>query len=171
MKTTNEYLDTVKVKLHHKSDGDLARWLKIDRRYISDYRRSHLPLSELHAFTIEEALHLPRGEVLAANRIERAKTEQERQAWQNFMKRLRTAAATVALTAVGLSVAGPNPAEAVTLKVTSQKNEPEINHLKTVSDRFIHYAHVRVVARKSFTGFAPLCAFLPIASHSCSRFL
>lgn len=145
MKTTNEYLDELKNKLELESDGDLARWLKCSRQQVSQYRHNIRPLEELHAFTIEEALQLPRGEVLAANRIERAKTEQERQAWQNFMKRLRTAAATVALTAVGLWNAGPAPAEAaVTLKVTSQKNEHKINSLEVVSHRFIHYAHVKV---------------------------
>lgn len=105
MKTTNEFLDAVKVRHGIESDYALAKLLGVRHTNISNYRTGRSTMSNQTAVKIAELLAMKPMEVIAAAEMERAKNEKERGFW------MRYAAALCMI--VGVS-APPSPAEAST---------------------------------------------------------
>lgn len=106
MKTTREYLDAVKEKLHLPSDYAAAKELGVTRAAVSRYRTGTGTFDDLTAARVAEILGVEPIEVIAAVNYERCNDERGRRVWEGIWGK---AAGAIALSltacAVGLSVA------------------------------------------------------------------
>lgn len=114
MKTTNEFLDAVKVRHGLESDYALAKALGVGTSVIGNYRVGRSHLNNTMAAKVAELLALDPLEVIAAaeiERAERAKDEKAKGFWMRYAAAL--------LMVVGVS-APPSPAEASTAQPVQQ---------------------------------------------------
>lgn len=106
MKTT-EYLDAVKAKMNLTSDYALAAYLGISRQAVNGYRKGKSVLDTYVAARVADALAIPHMVVIADVQVENEHNEKRRTYWENFSKRLRGVAASVAIIGVASILPGP----------------------------------------------------------------
>ncbi|HEX8611952.1 MAG TPA: DUF3693 domain-containing protein [Telluria sp.] len=85
---TSEYLDLARQHLGLPSDYALQKPLGVTKQLISKYRTGKETLSDSVAFRVAEATGIPREKVLIDVQIERAKTSEEKAAWQAIMEKI-----------------------------------------------------------------------------------
>jgi plasmid maintenance system antidote protein VapI len=83
---TIEYIDTAKTRLGVDSDYALAKALKITPSTIYGYRAGRSHMDDETALKISKVLGIHAGFVLLDMHRERAKTPQERSAWQEIFE-------------------------------------------------------------------------------------
>lgn len=86
MKSTKDYLDEIKEKKGIKSDYALAKYLKTTKQTISRYRVEKNRIDDYMALKVAEALDINPLEVIAAANQERAKSAEEKAAWERILK-------------------------------------------------------------------------------------
>jgi|SRR6476469_1000380 len=87
MKTTIEFLDSVKEKLGIDSDYALAKRLGFSLSTVSNYRTGRRVLDDDAALVIAGALDIHPFVVIANANAERAKTPEQRERWSGVMEK------------------------------------------------------------------------------------
>jgi hypothetical protein len=90
MKTTADYLDAVKDALHLPSDYALAKYWKVSKQDISEYRSGKRTLGEERAIEVAKTLGINPAEPLVASHAERAKSEHAKQIWLSLLEKIST---------------------------------------------------------------------------------
>ncbi len=140
---TNRLLDAVKNEHAIKSDYALAKRLNVNQTTVSNYRAGRTQMDEVIACRVADLLNKPRGTVLAALAVERAKTEEVKSALAENLRKLGGMAAAVL---VGVGLAGtPGPAQALF-------NNNQMGAQLTGN------THMRTKRRKGRSGFAGAAA-------------
>ncbi len=85
---TPEYLDLAREKLSLPSDYALQKPLGVTKQLISRYRTGKETLSDNIAMKIAFLTGLRAERVLIDAQIEKAKTPEERQAWESIMEKI-----------------------------------------------------------------------------------
>ena len=119
MKTTIQYLDAYKAKLHLASDYAAAKALGITRAAVSKYRNGHGGFDDETAVRLAEALEINPLEVIAAANGERARDDNSKRFWERVWGKSTGAATTASVAAVfilGLAAA-PSPANSTPLEL------------------------------------------------------
>ncbi|MFM0097504.1 helix-turn-helix domain-containing protein [Paraburkholderia nemoris] len=113
MKTTVQYLDAVRERLHLPSDYAVSKVLGITTAAVSKYRNGHGGFDDLTAAKVAEILGVDPLEVISACYFARAKDDRTRGLWEGIWGKAvgATAVATLTMCAVGLSVV-PTPSQA-----------------------------------------------------------
>lgn len=110
MKSTIDYMDEAKRKLGIESDYAAAKWMRVNRATISNYRNGKRIIDDYAAAKIAEVLEIPPMEIIAVANVEREKDEEKKEYWKNFYERLGGIAASIFL-AVNFLVT-PTPSQA-----------------------------------------------------------
>ncbi|SOE91835.1 Phage related protein [Burkholderia sp. D7] len=113
MKTTVDYLDAVKDRLHLPSDYAAAKALGVTRAAVSKYRLGNASFDDTTSLRVAEILDVQPFEVIAAANVERARDAATRSLWERAWGKA-TGAIAVSLIAsvVGASAVAPTPAQA-----------------------------------------------------------
>ncbi|WP_060013245.1 helix-turn-helix domain-containing protein [Burkholderia ubonensis] len=82
MKTTAQWLDAVKARLDLPSDYAAAKVLGVTRSAVSAYRNGRATFDDDVAFLVADILDVNPLEVIVSSRAERAKSEDQRHAWE-----------------------------------------------------------------------------------------
>lgn len=85
MKNTTDYLDEIKKRNGISSDYKLAQHLNVAKQSISRYRNRKGNTDNYIALKIAEALNINPLEVIATESKKRAKSEEERKAWERIL--------------------------------------------------------------------------------------
>lgn len=113
----SQYLDALREKLGVQSDYAVSLRMGWTRQLASNYRNNRNTFDNTTCAQIAEALGVTFDEIVADMEKQRAKTEAQREFWENFASRLKGAAAgvflTVAVSSVTMLVTSGN-AEAAT---------------------------------------------------------
>lgn len=88
MKTTTDYLDSVKLKLGLPSDYALAKYWAVSKQHISEYRNGKRTLGDERALEVARILGINPVEVFIAIQCQRAKSDQVKQVWGEFMEKI-----------------------------------------------------------------------------------
>lgn len=90
MKSTNQYLDEIKIKHDLKSDFALSKMLKVVPSAMANYRKGYIRFGDDTAIRVAEALEIDPAEVMATMNAERTKSPNARETWkrvaQHFAK-------------------------------------------------------------------------------------
>jgi plasmid maintenance system antidote protein VapI len=97
LKTTAQYLDEVKEILHLPSDYALAKYWKVSKQDISEYRSGKRTLGEDRAIEVARTLGINPAEPLLASHAERAKSENARQIWIGVLEKITASFETIML--------------------------------------------------------------------------
>lgn len=87
MKTTTEYLDAVREKLHLPSDYAVAKELGVTRESVSGWRNGKSPFGIETAMKIGEILGMDGHAVYAQGQIERAKKPEIAEFWMGISEK------------------------------------------------------------------------------------
>lgn len=87
MKTTNQYIDASKVVTGHASDRAFASSMGWNKSTISAYREGRAFLNNEHASQLADVLRRNPLELIGAAEAERAKSEDKKLYWANFVKK------------------------------------------------------------------------------------
>lgn len=85
MRTATEYLETVKKRHNLRSDYALAKFLGISRQAVSKQKHGG-GLDDYTALKVAQALDINPLEIIAARNQERAKSAEEKAAWEKILK-------------------------------------------------------------------------------------
>lgn len=118
MRTTLDFLDAVKARHGLPSDYALAKKLGVTHQMISRYRTGKELLGDLSAIKVASLLEIDSGIVMAAVHAERAKSDQERTAWNAIFEKLGGIAAALLIGIGGMSA--PSPAQASSAPISAQ---------------------------------------------------
>ena len=88
MKTTADYLDAVKEKLHLPSDYALAKYWEVSKQDISEYRSGKRTLGDDRAIAVARILGINPAEPLICSHAERAKSIEAKQVWAGLMEKI-----------------------------------------------------------------------------------
>lgn len=88
MKTTAQYLDAVKERLHLPSDYALAKYWHVSKQDISEYRSGKRTLGEDRAIAVAHILGINPAEPLISSHAERAKSEEAKKVWIDLMDKI-----------------------------------------------------------------------------------
>ena len=88
MKTTAEYLDEVKTKLHLPSDYALAKYWHVSKQDISQYRSGKRTLGEERAIEVARIIGIDPAFTLISSYAERAKSDEAKIVWANLLEKI-----------------------------------------------------------------------------------
>lgn len=90
MKTTQQYIDAIKLRRNVDSDYAVAKLLGVSKQAVSRYQLGKGSFDDLTALRAAELLGVNPLEVIAAANAERARTEDVRSTWMGLWDRLAT---------------------------------------------------------------------------------
>lgn len=88
MKTQREYLEDALEKMGNVSDAEKAKRLKVSRQTISAYRKGERTMDDFMCIMVARELGIDPLEVIAAANMEREKTQERRDFWQDFRQKI-----------------------------------------------------------------------------------
>ncbi|AXK40297.1 hypothetical protein [Crenobacter cavernae] len=111
MKQSVEYLEEALTKLGKKSDRQAAIKLKLSPQAMSGYKNGERVMDDFACVMVAEVLGVNPLEVIAAANIDREKSEERREFWADFRKRLGgTLGLAGLMTVMSILVGSPTPA-------------------------------------------------------------
>ena len=110
MRKSIYYFDEAKKKLAFESDNAMAVWLGVSRATVSLWRNDVGSMDDYAAAKIAGVLGINPMEVIATANAEREKTEERKEFWQDFYKRLGGIAASIIF--VVTFIMTPTPSQA-----------------------------------------------------------
>lgn len=100
MKTTADFLDSLRAKLDLPSDGQLAERLGMHRQYMSKYRTLSHTFDDAMSLRVAEILEIDGSYVMACMHHQRAKAPEVKAAWKHTAEVLGGLAAMLAMVAL-----------------------------------------------------------------------
>lgn len=105
MKTSNEYLDTLRVHFGATSDYQLTKFIPhLSRARISSYRIGKSRFDDYMCAQVADILGLDKLEVIADINAERESRPHVKSYWENLANNIRNAAAVVVVGVIGLAI-------------------------------------------------------------------
>ncbi|MCL6263164.1 hypothetical protein [Craterilacuibacter sp. RT1T] len=88
MKNARDYLEEALLKMGEISDAKKAEKLKISRQSISAYRKGERIMDDFMCIMVARELGIDPLEVIAAANMEREKTTERKDFWEDFRKQI-----------------------------------------------------------------------------------
>lgn len=118
-------------KAENLNDSEVAKLLQISKSAISQYKSGSRVMDDETCLAIAQALDINPMEVIGAACIDRAEKTGQKSLWENFLMRATHSVSAALFLAVFVNLfLTPLPADAATMRVSTDQSEHTINYAK-----------------------------------------
>lgn len=138
MKKSTEYLKEALEKMGNMSDAKKAERLKISRQALSSYQIGNRIMDDFMCILVARELGIDPLEVIAAANMEREKSQERRDFWQDFREKIGITGLAGLLV---LTTMTPQPAHAINKSLLMTGAVHYVNYLVRVLRKARQYLH------------------------------